>query len=448
MPAAPDTLALQGPLALRAFARAFSQFENFDRFVAALEAALPRAAGFESVHIRLDRALVETAERFPPGVLALPLAGEPGASGTLEVGAAGGRRGFTGEDLHLLTGLADFLGAVLTQAQRLQDAGRGRELLRLLLNQAPVGIAAYGLDHRPIVANELAVRWLGTAALPFDEIESGGDSFYLRTEGKLICGEARRVNDVPGGAWMFVLHDLTAEQGRLLEGLQRELYRAQAEGTPCSVVLLEAADLRHGTLRRLAALRAALQPGELGGPYDAHRVGLVLANGGLGLRARLRRLHAVLEGVAGLRLGYAEFGRDGRAPDQLLQAALRRHADYADLLRPALLIHDENPAVAAMLALVLGRDYRVVQSATAARTRELLAGEPFEALITELDDSRAGAGADSIVRDALVAQPGIRTLFTSVQPAALGGMPAGGVVIEKPFDVSRLREVVRRELGA
>ena len=61
-------------------------------------------------------------------------------------------------------------GAVLTQAQRLQDAGRGRELLRLLLNQAPVGIAAYGADRRPIVANELAVRWLGRAQKRFESL--------------------------------------------------------------------------------------------------------------------------------------------------------------------------------------------------------------------------------------------------------------------------------------
>lgn len=448
MSAASAPVVLTGPQALRALARAFGQFEHFDRFVAALGAALPRASGFDSARLVLDRAVVETAERFAPGVLALPLTGDEAAHGTLEIGAPGERRQFTAEDLHLLTGLADFLGAVLTQARRLQDAGRGRELLRLLLNQAPVGIAAYGLDRRPIVANELALRWLGTAALPFEEIEAGGDSFYLRAEGKLIYGEARRVSGDDEGAWMFVLHDLTPEQGRLLEGLQRELYRAQAEQASCSVVLLETSDLRHGALRRLAALRAQLAAGEVGGPYDAQRVGLVLATGGLALRARLRRLQGALAGVPGLRLGYAELGRDGRTPDELLQAALQRHAPLAELLRPALLIHDENPAVADALTLVLGRDYRVVVSADAARTRALLAREPFEGLITELDDSRAGADAESIVRHARAAQPGIRTFFTSVQLPALGGLPAEGVVIEKPFEVTRLRELVRRELGA
>jgi PAS domain-containing protein len=263
MPAAPATQTLPGPLALRAFARAFAQFEHFDRFVAALGSALPAASGFESIRIVLDRGLVEAAERFSPGTLALPLTGEGSALGTLEVGTAAERRPFGAEDLHLLTGFADFLGAVLLQAQRRQDAVRARELLRLLLNQAPVGIAAYGPDRRPIVANELAVRWLGGAALPFDEIEAGGDSFYLRTEGKLVAGEARRVDDAADGAWMIVLHDLTPEQGRLLDGLQREIYRAIAVNAPCSVVLLEAPDLREGTLRRLAALRARLQPSKI-----------------------------------------------------------------------------------------------------------------------------------------------------------------------------------------
>lgn len=437
-------LVLSGPHALRALARAFGQFEDFDRFVAALGSALPAASGFESARIVLDRGVAEAAERFAPGTLALPLIGEGGALGALEVGSAAERRLFGAEDLHLLTGFADFLGAVLMQAQRRQDAVRGRELLRLLLNQAPVGIAAYAPDRRPIVANELAARWLGGATLPFDEIEDGGDSFYLRSEGKLIAGEARRVADADSGAWMIVLHDLTPEQGRLFDGLQREIYRSLADKVPCSLVLLDAPDLRHGTLRRLAALRSLLQPGELGGPYDASRVGLVLVAGGLPLRVRLRRLRGALEGVAGLQIGYAELGRDGRTPDALIETALRRHGPFADLLRPALLIHDENPAVAATLAMVLGRDYRVVRSPDAAQTRALLDEEPFEGIIAELDEGRAPA-TGGILAHARAVQPGIRTFLTSVQS---GAAPAGEVVIEKPFDVTRLREIVRSELGA
>jgi PAS domain-containing protein len=447
MPLPLETVALNGPHALRALARAFGQFDNFDRFVAALEGALPRATGFDSARIVLDRALVDSAERFSPGLLALPLTTEAASLGRLQVGAAGERRQFSADDLHLLAGLADFLGAVLGQAQRLQDAARSRELLRLLLNQAPVGIAAYTLDRRPIVANELALRWLGGTALPFAELEEGGDSFYLRTEGKLVYGEARRVAEVTGGAWVFVFHDLTPEQARLLDGLQREIYRAVAEKTPRSVALLEVADLSHGALRRLAALRAALQPGELAGPYDAHRIGLVLAENGLGLRARLRQLRPIFDDLAGVRVGYAELGRDGRTPEALLDAALRRYGTFGPMLQPALLIHDENPAVAATLAMVLGREYRVVRSADAARSRELLDAEPFEGIIAEFDPDRE-RGSDSIVRFAQAVQPGIKTFFTSVQPLDAAGLPPGAMLIEKPFDVGALTARVREQLRA
>lgn len=440
------TVPLNGPVALRALARAFGQFDDFDRFVGGLQAALDSSATFKHTIIALNREVAEGAGRFPPGTLSLPLLGGGGAAGTLQTSGLGERRQFAAEDLHLLAGLADFLGAVLTQARRLQDAGRGRELLRLLLNQAPVGIAAYGLDRRPIIANELAVRWLNGAQLPFDEIESGGDSFYLRTEGKLVHGEARRVTDGAGGAWVFVLHDLTAEQGRLMDGMQREIFRALAEKATCSVVLVEAADSHHGALRRLPALRAALRAGELAGPYDANRAGLVIACEGLELRQRLRRLQPVLEGVAGVRIGYAELGRDGRTPETLLTAALRRYGVFHELLRPALLIHDENPAVAASLAMVLGREFRVVQSGDADRTRQLLDAEPFDAIVTEFDPAREGASGESIVRFASTVQPGIKRIYTSVQPAAQIDAGPGALVIEKPFDVPALVALVRNAL--
>ncbi|MBA4137451.1 MAG: hypothetical protein C0518_09070 [Opitutus sp.] len=440
------TVPLNGPIALRALARAFGQFDNFDRFVGGLQAALDSSTTFKHSIIAVNREMAESVGRFPAGALSFPLLGDSGSVGALQTSALEGRRQFAAEDLHLLAGLADFLGAVLTQAQRLQDAGRGRELLRLLLNQAPVGIAAYGADRRPIVANELAVRWLGAVPLPFEEIETGGDSFYLRSEGKLVYGEARRVAEVPGGAWIFVLHDLTPEQGRLMDGMQRELYRARAEKSACSLVLLEVADARHSALRRLPALRATLQPGEIAGPYDAHRVGLIVSASGLALRRRLRNLRPILDDLAGVRLGYSELGRDGRTPEALLHAALQRYGGLPQMLRPALLIHDENPGVAATLAMVLGREFRVVQSGSLERTRDLLDGEPFEGIIAEWEPGIDRAGHESIVRLARGLQPGIRIFYTSVQPAAQVPAEEEAVVIEKPFEVSALVAAVRQAL--
>ncbi|MBA3849612.1 MAG: hypothetical protein C0502_06405 [Opitutus sp.] len=442
MSAASAPVALPGPLALRALARAFSQFENFDRFVAALDAVVPRASGFETARLVLDRAVVAEAERFAPGLLALPLTGDDQALGTLEVGVPGERRGFTAEDLHLLTGLADFLGAVLTQAQRQQDAARGRELFRLLLNQAPVGIAAYTAAGRALVANDLAERWLGGTTPPFDELEAGGDGgFHLRTSGKLVYGVARRVGDAARSDWLVVLHDLTGEQVKLLELMKRDTYRALAEQRPLGFALVEGGSGGDGVLRRLPALRAALREGETVGPYDAHRLGFVLGGvGGLGLRARLREWRALLG--PGVKLGYAELGRDGRSPEALLQVALQHHAASDEALRPAVLVLDENPVVAQTLALILGRDYRVVTSTAAAEARARLAAEPFEFFIAEVEPRNGPAGAE-LVREAGRLQPGIRSLLTAIGDTPLAAAP-GATVIEKPFDVATLRSLLRQ----
>lgn len=440
-----ENVTLSGPHALHALARAFGQFEHFERFVAALEGALPRLGGWPETRIALDRGLLDEAERFSPSVLTLPLGAT--AAGVLRVGSTPERRLFGSEDLHLLAGLADFVGAVLVQARRVQDATRGRELLRLLLNQVPVGIAAYGSDRRPIVANEVALRWLGGNALPFDEIEAGGESFYLRSEGKLVYGEARRVSDVADGAWIFVLHDLTPEQGRVMEGMQREIYRALAEQRACGVALIEATDGRHGALRRLAALRAAALPGEIVGPYDATRVAVVLGASGLALRARLRGLRPALEGLRGVRLGHAELGRDGRSPEELLNAAIRRHGEIEEVLRAAVLIQGESPSVASTLRLVLGRDYRVVTSQDETQARQLLASGDFEALVVERDSGREGENPTPLVQLARALQPGIKTLYTTVQPAAEVAVEPGAVVIEKPFNVGAVQERVRALLG-
>ena len=347
-------------------------------------------------------------------------------------------------------GLADFLSAVLNQSLRAQDAEKGRVLLRFLLNQAPVGIAAYDVDRRLIVANELATRWIGEAGLPFDDFEKGESGFHLRARGKLIYGEVRRSLQTETGAWLVVLHDLTPEQVRLLELMQRETYRMLAQSGHLGFALVESAHLRDGVLRRLAELRAALLPGEVAGPYDAHRIGIVFPGlNGLALRARLRKLRVIFADTNGLRLGYAELGRDGNTPEAILTAALQRHGSYDEIVRPVLLIHDDSAAVADTFAMVLGKVFFVVKSTSAARTRELLAKETFEGFVTELE-LRSEVSGPELVRYAREKQPGIRPFFTTVQRAPYG-LPAGAaegdaLVLEKPFNVATLTQIVRTEL--
>jgi hypothetical protein len=451
MPLHSALIKMTGPAALHTLARAFANFNEFDRFVQGLQAALNHSEHFDRLTIHIDRALADAPPAFSAGALTLPLTGEAKQLGTLQVAPAAGTRQFGPEDLHLMAGLADFLSATLTQALRLQTAAKSRELLRFLLNQAPVGIAAYAADKSKIVANDLAERWLGEGGVPFDQLANGSGGFHLRAGGKLIYGEARRLAGEAGDAWIVVLQDLTSEQGRLLELLQRETYRALVENRRMSFAFIEGAQVRAGVLRRLPELRAALLPGETAGPYDAHRLGVVFPNlDGLALRARLRKLRGVFAAADGLQLGYAELSRDGPTPERLLDVALQRHGAYDEMLRPALLVHDDNSAVADTFAMVLGREYRVVKSTVPARTRELLAQEVFEGFVTELE-LRNGVSGVELARFAREQRPGIRSFFTTVQEAPFvlpaGVTAADAVMLGKPFDVAALTQTVRAKLA-
>lgn len=436
---------VDGPVALRALARAFGHLGDFDRFVQALQRALEASPRFRGTSIRLDRGL---ESGFGSGQLVLPLAGMLGEHGVLEVPSGAGVRPFDAEDLHLLAGLADFLAAILDQAVRMQDAERSRELLRFLLNQAPIGLAAYTPERRLLVANELAAQWLGDAGPPFLEIESGAGHFHLRVGGKLVYGEARRA---PDGVWVVALHDLTPGQVRLMETLQRETFRGLVEHRPVSFALVESPEVRDGVLRRLPELREILGGTGVVGPYDANRVGVVLAGaGGAVCRERLRRWQSIFADVGVLRVGVAELGRDGDSPDMILEAALRRSGPYVESVRPAVLVHDDDPGVTAAVELLLRRDYRVVRSSDAGRTREQLRREEFDLFLTELD-LRGACGGIELAEEARAMQPAIKPLFMSVRqpphelPASLA--VTGAAVLQKPFEADEFREAVRNRLA-
>jgi len=444
MPSLATPVPVQGSAALRALARAFSHLGDFDRFVDALQAALERSAVFERTLLISDRELVDGAAHFSPGALTLPLSSGAERFGSLQISPGGEHRQFGAEDLHLMGGLADFLGAALGQSLKMQDALRSRDLLRFLLNQAPVGIAACGGDGRLLVGNDLATRWLAGATLPVADWQKGAASFHLRPAGQLVHAEARRA-PFDDGMWLLVLHDLTGERDRLVETMKRETYRALAENGTVSFVVLGDAAAADGVLRRLPQLRAELAADEAAGPCDAHRLGLVLRGaGGLALRARLRGWRLLFGG--GLHVGTAELGRDGRTPEALLEAALGRTADFDAHLRPALLVQDENPGVSETLALVLGRDFRIVRSTSPARTRELLAAEPFEGLVAELEP-RGGPDGRELARLAAELQPGIQPFLTTIEPVPEASVDGGPVLIEKPFDVAALRQLVHARIG-
>lgn len=439
---------LAGPEALRALARAFSDFGDFDRFVNGLQSALAQSAPFAQSAILLDKDLAAGAAPFASGQLSVPLSGAAGAHGVLQSSPRAGTKQFGAEDLHLLAGLADFLSAVLDQAVKTQDARRSQELLRFLLNQAPIGLAAYTTERRLLVANDLGRDWLGEAGPPFLEIEAGHENFHLRAAGKLIYGEARRA---PDGVWVIALHDLTPGQMRLIESLQREAFRGLVEECPVSFALIESPQVREGVLKQLPALRHVLAGNELAGPYDANRIGVVLTGaGGAVARQRLRQWQGLLGDVGTLRAGLAELRRDGTSSEAMLAAALRRSAPYGETVRPAVLIHDNDHGVAQAVSLILGKDYRVLKSTDVAQTREILRREDLDVFVTDLDLRGEVEGVE-LVREVRAIQPSIRPLFTSVHdgphelPLELAA--GGAMVLAKPFAPDDLRQALRDRLG-
>src|SRR6185312_9869084 len=175
---ASNVVHLNGSAALRSLANAFSHLHDFERFVAGLRGALDQSQFFGRTTIAVDRALVDGSAHFSPGTITFPLSDGDETHGSIQVQPPPKRGQFGAEDLHLLGGLADFLSVVLTQSLRAQDADNRSELLRFMLNQSPVGIAAFGPDRRLLVANDLAIRWMGEATLPFEDFESGHTGFH------------------------------------------------------------------------------------------------------------------------------------------------------------------------------------------------------------------------------------------------------------------------------
>jgi CheY-like chemotaxis protein len=379
--------------------------------------------------------------------------------GVLKVASPG--RVFGPEDLHLMAALAGVLAAVMDHAKRHGETRRNLEVLKFLLNLAPVGMVALDGDGRVLAANDVAYRWLGaeSAAGLAERLAPetlGTDwraatAFHFQADGKLIYAEARAHGAETGeGAarvYGLVLADLGAEQMRLADGLQRELYRGRWLGRPVALVVAETDNVAGGVLAGLPALREALREGETAGPLNALQLGLVIAGADeAGALGRLRELREKLP-AAGLRLGLAAgAGADAATVIAGARAALK---PAESVLRRTLLLHDDYPAVNDMLEMVLGRRFHIVKSTHIAETEELLRTRTFDGIFTEIE-LRNGASGIELARLAKRLQPGIRPYFTTVahteRLAGLDADLADHVVLRKPFDLVRLDEAVRATL--
>ncbi len=451
---------LPGPAALRELARAFGHVADFRRFAEMMEGALGKAGFFEEVQVQLFDG-VPAANVFAAGQFTLPLAGRGEMHGVLRVAGGTPERPFGPEDLHLLSALGAVIAAALDHALKHGEVQRNLEILSFVLNLAPVGLVATDGGGTVVLANDLALRWLGAKTIETVGAQLAPEvlgvdwqtqpRFHLRTGGKLIYGEVRTTGASPaegGQARALVLTDMTAEQVRLIDGLQRELYRCRWLGQKLSFVLLESTLAGSSLLQRLPELRALLKAGELAGPYDAFRVGLVLPEAD---RAQvMARLRSWVETVPAAGLRAAVVVASDASAERVLGQALEAMKPVDELLRRVLLLHDDYPAVNDMLAMVLGRHYDVVKSSQLEESMALLRSRSFDGLVTEVELRSGGSGVDLALL-AKQLQPSIRPFFTTVAHAgrALTDDPllADHVVIRKPFDIRQLEKAVRESLA-
>jgi hypothetical protein len=152
----------QSAEAFRRLAEAFTKISDFSEFVGFVESALNRAGVFEKAHIDLrigdpgPRAPVE----FSGSQLTMPLLHSGRTTGVMRVAGKRGLRPFNAEDLHLMSSLSTFIASLVGHAILHGDLVRNMEVLRRLVDSAPVAVV--GLDGKggPIIASRRARVWL------------------------------------------------------------------------------------------------------------------------------------------------------------------------------------------------------------------------------------------------------------------------------------------------
>ena len=302
----PVTLA--APVALRKLARALGEIDSLHAFTQALESTL-RATGWVGQAEVQWKSADTAAEDFASARFALPLGGEAGVHGVLRATLPNPGDKIGAGDLHLLSALAAVLASAMDHAVKHGEMRQQLEMLAFLMDLAPVGLLAFD-DKGAAVGNGLARRWLGgqgeggvamverlrPEVLGVDWREE--ETFHFRSEGRLLAGDIRSFK--PPGAdaattHCLVLTDLSAEQGRTLDTLQRELYRAKWLKRSLDFIMLEMKAPFGAMPRRLQLIRETLRRDEFAGPYDAARIAVILPRGERGhVRERIRSWSGIL----------------------------------------------------------------------------------------------------------------------------------------------------------
>lgn len=445
-------------LGLRDFARAARHIHDLSTFLEILQAGLAKTGIGAAAELRLaPPGATLPADAFGAGRLTLPVGAVGRGTVLAQLAPSEQKQHFGAEDLHLLSGLAELIGSTLDVARTVEARGRSIAALKAVLNFAPVGICTFDGEGRVETINKLASGWLGLAegdliagALPAGVAVAElrrGSSFHLRVAGRLLFCETRPNPDADYTA--IVVTDLTPEQGRLLDSLNREVYRGNHLRRPMHFLLLERTHPMGALLAAMPAMRAAIGGSAIVGPYDAARIGLIFADATWSsVILQLRKLTPLLA-ASEVRVGRAELRTYGETPETVIQEALDVRDSLARVVRPRVLVHDEYRGVGEALRLVLADDCEVVGCTDLSEANRLLHEQHFDVLLADI--SPVGGGADLVAR-ARARNQRVKAFYLSgtLPQARSGGVSHGAdvPVFSKPFDVEQVRRRVLASLAA
>ena len=453
----PDTRRMAA--VFREFAGAFSHLEDFRGFFRCLESSLDRAKLFQEATLRLVED-ADAAADAGAGGLFMPV--HSSAAENLLVLRGRPSRTFGAEDLHLLASLGDLIASMSIQSQKMNALKQKASILEVLLGKLPVGVIVCTADRRVLSWNQRATEFLG------ESVDAGGSfendvfqgacsekgalrdhSFSFSVGRRLLYVECRHALGAEGdkGTLVYVIADLSDDLREFDECFSKEFYRCLWLGQPLSLISVRWDNHSAGVMKVLALVRERAGTEFYAGVRSGDTIGVVVPGKEKVEASRLLRTIMKELDLDGLRVCVVGVGDNEREPNEMLSRTEVGFVPVASWMRRSILVFDGSQDVTDTLGYVLSDEYRVVKFNQFGRAVESVRSDVFDGLIAEIE-ARDGSSGIELARYACRFHPGIRTFLTTTGRSgeAVAGAHRFGerpVVIEKPFQVSALREKIR-----
>jgi len=454
--------------AFRRFRGAVGALPDPEAFKASLDAAVRRDPAFAAWIFEPPAEAEEGARAeltFQKGEVVLPLA-EGASESYLKVRGRRDDEPFAAEDFHLMGATAEFVGSLVDRAEAWRADRRRAAALRLLLDQLPVGVAAFdeggglaagnarGRAMLGVDATADAAAWREARERLEASVPPGGEG-HAAIGGRLLFAVSRDcASDEAGGLRVYALHDLSAQTERLFNWIDRHYFKSRQQALPLALALCRSRD------RPGFAMEVFRRSGEAMGvdagniqPVDAYTCACVFPEvAPATARRRLRQAAEATGAACHAAVVPARNERAGEATpsEQSLAAAEAELAPWAEAVAPRVLVIDAYPSAKDALELILDGACAFARSDRFADLAEQAGEGGWEAVVVDADVW----GADAWRREAEALRqtsPEIRLIASTCRPAAearaLKGIAADVPVLEKPFDARAARGALSAALA-